>query len=249
MLKNQEKNRLQKLEEWHIHLDGDWHADEVKRVWSIFENLSKRINLEFIHKIFNDQITTLHHSGRPGKAGRTRAGDIFLDEQWTDWTLAHELGHRWNNAWNRLPEQILRLTTSAGRWEWLKRILRRFEKWLERLLKRFNFKGHIDWKSLWYAPGNAPPPCGIDRNFNASEDLAESFASLLLPGEAKERASKAAHQNKKFKNKWDWGSKFNHFVETPRGRTTLQTIKDLVTQDQHFNQPYSPTSEDQPRRV
>ena len=248
-MQDQKTDLIKKLKDWGIHLEGDWTLIEVERILRTFQKLAAHTNLEFVQRMFNNQPTLLHHSGWSGKVGRTRGEEIFLDDGWTDWTFAHELGHRWNNAWNRLPEQILRLTTNAGSWESLKRILRRFEKWLEGTLKRFNFKGRIDWPRLWYTPGNAPPPCGVDRNFNASEDLAESFASILFPLEARDRAKKAAIRKVKFTGKWDWWTEFEDFLKTPRGKTTLQTIKDLIPKEKYFDETSNPTSKDQPGRV
>lgn len=248
-MQHQKSELIQKLKDWNIQLEGDWTHAEIERVLRIFENLAAYVNIDFLTKMFNNQPTFLHHSGRPGKAGRTKGGEIYLDDDWTDWTFAHELGHRWNNAWNRLPEQILRLATNAGRFEWIKGTLRRFEKWLECTLKRFNLKGRFDWHKLWYTPGNAPPPCGVDRNFNASEDLAESFASMVFPLEAKDRASKAADRMIKISGKWDWGNQFEDFLETPRGKTVLQMLKTLLPKEQYLNEPNQPANEDQPGRV
>ena len=248
-MQQQKNDLIQKLKHWNVQCEGDWTYAELERISKVFHILSEQADVEFTQGLFKNQPTTLIHSGLPGKAGRTQGGKIYLDDDWTNWTFAHELGHRWNNAWDRLPENILRLTTNAGRWEWLKRALRRFEKWLERMLKHFKFQGRLDWQSLWYAPGDAPPPCGIDRNFNASEDLAESFASIIYPSEAKARANAAAARMLKFSGKWDWGNNFDHFLETPRGKTTLQTIRTLLPDDKRLDNSNHTTGEDQPGRV
>ena len=39
-----------------------------------------------------------------------------------------------------------------------------------------------------YDPGMWPPPAGIDMNFNALEDFAESVTAFVYPGEAKGKA-------------------------------------------------------------
>ena len=226
-MKNQKTDILNLLESWKIQLEGEWSYDEIQRVHKVFESLAEQSDASSIPQLFNRQITTLKHSGRPGRVGRTKGSEISLDANWTDWTFAHELGHRWNNAWDRLPEQRLRQAVGAGKLEWIKRTLRGFERRLERALKKFDINKKIDWPTLWYKPGDAPPPCGADRNFNASEDLAESFAATIFPDEAKTRASDVATRAIIFAKSWDWSKTFNHFLETPRGQITLQTIKEL----------------------
>jgi hypothetical protein len=209
-----------------VILEGEWTADEAQRILAVFERieaLSGRSSLDQ----FNGQTTTFHHSDRPGRVGRTRGGDIYLDADWTDWTMAHELGHRWNNAWGRAPERDLRQTLRAGRWEWLKRGLRRFEKWLEWLSGKLGKKAHIDWQALWYHPGDAPPPCGVDRNFNAAEDLAECFASTVFPEDARIRAAKAAGRLARRAREWDWGSQYDDFSQTHRGAFMQEKMRNL----------------------
>ncbi len=207
-----------------VVLDGIWTPEEASRILKIFIKLEVLSGRPTTSQ-FNEQITTLHHSGLPGRAGRTLGGDIFLDQDWTNWTLAHELGHRWNNAWGRTPEQELRSALHAGRLEWLKRAMRRFEKWLERLLGKLGKKTRIDWQALWYHPGDAPPPCGVDRNFNAGEDLAECFAASLFPDDARARAAKAAGRLARSARDWDWGSQYDNFEQTQRGSLMKNTLK------------------------
>jgi hypothetical protein len=221
-----EKSRLQaELSARRVSLEGDWTAAEARRILAVFERL-EALSGGGGTALFNDQDTILQHSGRPGRVGRTRGGTVILDADWTDWTLAHELGHRWNNAWGRAPERDLRTRLRAGRWEWLKRPLRRFEKSLERLLKKLGIKARLDWPALWYHPGDAPPPCGADRNFNASEDLAECFASTVFPEDSKTRASKAAKKPVKPAQDWDWSRQFAGFGQTPRGQFLRQQFKE-----------------------
>ena len=74
---------------WKIHLDGDWSRHEKYRILNIFQRLSQHTDGRTIPELFNSQTTTLRHSGRPGRVGRTRASEIFLDEDWTDWNLAN----------------------------------------------------------------------------------------------------------------------------------------------------------------
>lgn len=198
-------------------LEGEWTAAESQRILSVLQRIEALSGRDFA-SVFNNQETTFRHSTRTGRAGRTIGGTVELDAEWTDWTLAHELGHRWNNAWQRRPERDLRTSLQAGRLEWLKLPLRRFEKWLERAMKKLGAKTKLDWQALWYHTGNAAPPCGSDRNFNASEDLAECFASSVFPEVAKERAAKAAARVAKSRHDWDWGKAHPEFGATPRGQ-------------------------------
>ena len=215
----------ERLRAWGVLLEGDWTPEEVTRILAVFQRLSDLAEDRDVIELFNHQPTVFHHSGRPGRVGRTRGHDIFLDNDWTDWTLAHELGHRWNNAWNRQPEQRLRRAVQAGKFEWLKHSLRLLTKWLESRLRDLGIKSRLDWQALWYKPGKSPPPCGLDRNFNASEDLAESFAGIIFPAQIKERAKRAAARLNKSRTDWDWGQKVASFTETARGETVLKTLR------------------------
>lgn len=210
---------------WHVHLQGDWSRHERYRILNIFQRLREQSGGIPIPQLFNHQGTVLHHSGRPGRVGRTRGADIFLDEDWTDWTLAHELGHRWNNAWGRQPEMHLQKMMRAGKLEWLKKGMRQLAKWFEKFLRRLGVKARLDWRTLWYHPGNAPPPCGVDRNFNASEDLAECFAATIFQEDAKKRAMRASERLKEINKSWNWPTQYPNFSVTPRG----QTFRTLIT--------------------
>jgi hypothetical protein len=231
-----QKSPIQQLEAWKIQLEGQWTEDEIQRIHAIFQKLVLLTGDEGIEKLFNNEATIFHHSGRPGKVGRTLGPHIYLDNDWTDWTMAHELGHRWNNAWKREPERLLRKYLKAGRLEWLKNVLRRLEKWLSSIIQSLGGKQRFDWKALWYNPGGAPPPCGVDRNFNSSEDLAESFAASIFPDDAKLRANKAAKRLADITDDWDWGKNFEIFHATPRGKVTLQMIQNRLSPQQHSDQ-------------
>ncbi|MBG0770734.1 MAG: hypothetical protein H0S82_03450 [Anaerolineaceae bacterium] len=213
-----------------VVLTGDWTEAETKRISAVLKRI-ERLSSRDVASVFNGQETTFRHSTRAGRAGRTIGGTVELDAEWTDWTLAHELGHRWNNAWQRRPERDLRTSLQAGRLEWLKRPLRRFEKWLEQSLKKLGAKTKLDWQALWYHPGSAAPPCGSDRNFNASEDLAECFAASVFPEVAKERAAKAAKRVAKSRHDWDWGKAHPEFGATLRGQFLRSELRAMVMID------------------
>jgi hypothetical protein len=215
------------LSRWGVILEGAWTAAEVRRIRDVFQRLAELTGGEDLLDRFNGQTTRLFHSGRPGRAGYTRGGDVHLDDSWTDWTLAHELGHRWNNAWGRKPQQALRQAMHAGRAERLKAPLRHLLKKLEKFFsKHGDFKGRLDWRALWYDPGKAPPPCGVDRNFNASEDLAECFAAALFPADARSRAHRASQKPAKRAVEWDWGQNESvDFEATPRGNVMISLLR------------------------
>lgn len=247
--KSKPQEYQRKLAEWNIHLAGCWTEGEVKRVFQIFQSLSTLVGGSNLPMLFNYQTTTIHHSQRSGRVGRTSNDDIFLDEDWTYWTFAHELGHRWNNAWSRQPEEILRDAFGAGKWEWLKLSLRRLEKLFRKILERLGFKCRLDWQALWYHPGQAPPPCGVDRNFNASEDLAETFAAAIFPKDAIQRARNASNRNKKLKRSsisWDWGETYHEFHSSPRGKLILSLLRELTSEENALQQANHSPSEDQP---
>ncbi len=233
----QSQSAAAQLTHWQVQLEGEWSAQEAERVLHVFHELSEITGGQSIGALFNGQATTLHHSGRPGRVGWTRGSQIYLDGAWTDWTLAHELGHRWNNAWDRQPERTLRKSLRAGRWEWLKRGWRQFEKWLERTLKQLNINSRLDWRILWYHPGDAPPPCGVDRNFNASEDLAESFAAAIFQDDAQSRARKASERSGKVGRTWNWPLAFAQFSETQRGQVLIHLLKTLPAKEKNPDQP------------
>ncbi|MFW5713405.1 MAG: hypothetical protein ACOCYU_01910 [Brevefilum sp.] len=233
------------LPHWQVSLEGEWSRHEKYRILNVFQRISQQSGRKPIPEIFNHKSTAIHHSGRAGRVGRTRGGDIFLDDSWTDWTFAHELGHRWNNAWNRMPEKRLRRIIGAGKVEWLKKGLRQFEKWLELALKSLGFKSRLDWRALWYSPGKAPPPCGVDRNFNASEDLAESFAAIIFQKDALNRARRAAERIGSLDESWNWPSMYPDFIATPRGQSLKTLLNHLSPKENNPQQAKRPSAKDQ----
>lgn len=130
--------------------------------------------------------------------GLTSRGLIRLNpEGMTEWTVVHELAHAWDAArgW-KLSELMAKATGSFFPSRWL------------------HIQNPAD-PAYWYHVGSPPAPCGIDKNFNAKEDFAESVTAYLFPEEAHRKAEKrkASYEEKGF----------THFHETPRGKF----IKDL----------------------
>lgn len=134
--------------------------------------------------------------------GLTSRGLIRLNPKGlTEWTVVHELAHAWDasTGWT-LSERMRRSTRSRFPCLWLH--------------KRFP-----DDPRFWYRAGNPPPPCGIDKHFNAKEDFAESVAAYLFPEKARQ---KARQRNAAYES---FG--FVHFHDTPRG----EFIKKLFQQE------------------
>ncbi len=125
--------------------------------------------------------------------GLTSKGLVRLNPKYiTEWTVVHELAHAWDAANNWLISDLLRRDTHSGfRFHWLH--LRYRER-----------------KQFWYHIGSPPAPCGVDKNFNAKEDFAESVTAYLFPDEARRRASKRGFS-------YEFNG-FIHFHDTPRGK-------------------------------
>ncbi len=120
----------------------------------------------------------------------------------TTWTLCHELAHAWDaaNGW-QLSKAMRRATGSGFPWQL-------FHRW------------RPAWKFFWYHVGSPPPPCGVDKNFNAIEDFAEAVTAYLYPEEAAKRASERGMPYEK------WG--YTHFHDTPRGKFVKEVIRKQV---------------------
>ena len=110
----------------------------------------------------------------------------------TTWTITHELAHGWD--------------ASTG-WQFSKRMAKTTRSGL--LFPRLHL-WRPPWKLFWYHVGSPPPPCGVDRHFNAIEDFAESVTAYLYPEEAARRAADRGYPYEQ------WG--YIHFGETPRGK-------------------------------
>lgn len=125
--------------------------------------------------------------------GLTSRGLIRLNPNgMTEWTVIHELAHAWDASlgW-QLSERMRKATRSRFTIPWLHR--------------RFPANARF-----WYHVGSPPAPCGIDKNFNAKEDFAESVTAYLFPDEARHKASKR-NASYEFNG-------FIHFHDTPRGK-------------------------------
>jgi hypothetical protein len=121
------------------------------------------------------------------------------------WTVVHELGHAWDgvNQWKLSSTMQRRMKAGYRKWWYL--------------------LPHLFWpsnKEYWYYPGDSPPPCGIDQNFNAKEDFAEAVAALVFPDEAKQRAAERG---------WPYndparGYAYAEYADTPRAKFIRELI-------------------------
>ena len=125
--------------------------------------------------------------------GLTSKGLVRLNPKYlTEWTIIHELAHAWDAGNNWLISDILRRETHSGfRSRWLHSI-------------------YPNRKQFLYHVGSPPAPCGIDKNFTAKEDFAESLTAYLFPDEARCRASRRGYS-------YEFNG-FIHFHDTPRGQ-------------------------------
>lgn len=121
------------------------------------------------------------------------------------WTVVHELAHAWDAANDWKHSAAMQKAMGAGYHDLWCRIMHIFKPQDPR---------------NWYLPGNSPPPCGIDQNFNAREDFAEAVAALVFPAVAKQRA---------INRSWPYtdparGYAYSEFVNTPRGQSIQQLL-------------------------
>lgn len=117
----------------------------------------------------------------------------------TPWTVTHELAHSLDSAHGWRLSKLMQKHTGSGF-----------------LNKPLHF-ARPGWKLFWYRVGSPPPPCGVDKNFNALEDFAETVTAYIFPEEAHRRAAARGYPYEK------WG--YGHFHTTPRGKF----FSDLLT--------------------
>jgi hypothetical protein len=144
-------------------------------------------------------------SMRYGGIGKAHSVTLNL-AGFTTWTVVHELAHAWDgvNGWRH--SHAMEKSVGAGHRDFIARILHIFQP---------------DNPVYWYLPGNSPPPCGIDRNFNSKEDFAEAVTAHVFPDEARQKAIDRG---------WPYadperGYAFACFGDTPRGKFIGQLLE------------------------
>jgi len=168
-------------------LKGEWGEREL----SLLDQVVARYRQAGMPDPFPYPVTiTLENAGRnclvKGKTICLTASGL------TTWTLCHEMAHGWDAANDWKLSKAMRKATGSG------------------FLWRAVHFLRPGWKFFWYHVGSPPPPCGVDKNFNAIEDFAESVTATLYPEEAAKRAAERGLPYEK------WG--YTHFHETPRGK-------------------------------
>jgi hypothetical protein len=134
------------------------------------------------------------HYGGIGKAHSVKLNQAGFDA----WTVVHEHAHAWDGVDGWDHSRAMQKTVGAGYRDFIARFLHIFRP---------------DNPEYWYLPGNSPPPCGIDRNFNAKEDFAEAVTAFVFPNMAKQRA---VDRGWPYDNP-TYGYAYERFVDTPRG--------------------------------
>ena len=179
---------------------GSWTIDDLGKVLQAVQNLAGAMGgAEYFRKAFQG-VQIDRKAMRAGGLGADH--HIWLNSKRFDkWTVVHELGLAWDavNGWQLSRD--MQKAMGAG------------FPYLHKLFP--------DDPAFWYAPGNGPPPCGIDANFNRKEDFAEAVAAYVYPKEAWNRA----HPDNPRVNWQAWpyndpvrGYDYVSFHATPRGQ-------------------------------
>jgi hypothetical protein len=208
-IKREELLQQKIKDNFNFVFEGDWTLDEIEQIWWILFRISNLMGgyINFQLKYGCQTWVFKHHLGiHAGVA--SSSGYAELKTGFTNWTLAHELGHLLSFANDRAFEKGLQQAVGAGKGEWWKAPLRDILP---------------EWKVFWYDPGSSPPVNGVDKNFDESEDFAESFAAVVLP----EEAAKKGKKHNSIDDPYNWVMMNNgsfDFSTTPRGLYVLSVI-------------------------
>ncbi len=176
---------------YHVQLDGNWSDPALAILYSacdsFFQTLLPRVeNIQWMEG-WVIRAADIQPLGLTSKGlVRFKAASI------TPWTVVHEFGHAWDFGYNlRLSNQMRIFTQSWGP--------------IPVLHELFPNK-----ELFWYRPGQMPPPCGKDRNFNRLEDFAEAVTAYVFPEDAKQRAASRGMGYHLYG--------YDNYFATPRGR-------------------------------
>lgn len=114
----------------------------------------------------------------------------------SEWTVVHELAHAWDGANGWELSNDMKSSLDAG---------------FNYPILHFLLPNNSDY---WYDPGDGPPPCGVDKLFNAREDFAESVTAYIYPDKA---IDSAKERNWPYTNPI-FGYSYSTFFDTPRGQ-------------------------------
>jgi hypothetical protein len=158
-------------------LIGRWTLGELKTIYQTGVDISNAVGgVDNMIKLFGN-VDFEKKDMAYGGLGSVHHVDLNSDpSKWTQWTIAHELGHEFDalSGW-RNSEELENFT--GGHTNWCQGILVNLG---------------VSNCTSYYEPGcnNAGyyygdiPPKGADENFNRGEDFAESFAALIYPERA-----------------------------------------------------------------
>jgi hypothetical protein len=164
--------------------------DTINHFYQVTGDLYLHSNIPAIYSIYLD---------KAGGNNFQKKSQIHLNPRnLTQWTVTHELAHSLDSAHGWGLSRMMKKHTRSG---FLCKALH--------LLRP-------TWKLFWYGVGSPPPPCGVDKNFNALEDFAETVTAYIFPDEAYQRATARGYPYEK------WG--YTHFYDTPRGRFLADLI-------------------------
>lgn len=178
-----------------IPLSGDWHERDLLLLSEVLERYQQAgITLPFASPAApgTPAPLSIHLENKGKNCLRDGKTICFNSSGLTAWTVTHEFAHGWDaaNGW-RFSKQMAKATRSGF-------LFPRLHLW------------RPPWKVFWYRVGSPPPPCGVDKHFNAIEDFAESVTAFLYPEEAARRATQRGYPYEK------WG--YAHYHDTPRGK-------------------------------
>jgi RHS repeat-associated protein len=200
-------NILQQLEAFDVAIKIDWGTKQNKwnnGLWTLNEL-----------RMVLDAVTDLAISMGGSDNFKSYLGGVLITQKvmkhgglgtahkvtlnasnFSKWTVVHELAHAWDgvNSWNLSDN--MQHDLGAG-----------FRHPIRHFLNDNDPR-------YWYDPGNGPPPCGIDGNFNAKEDFAESVTAYTYLAEALAKASSGNYPY----NDSGRGYSYSGFQNTPRGQ-------------------------------
>jgi RHS repeat-associated protein len=182
---------------------GNWTIEELRTVLQAVKDLAQAMGgaKAFRHELGGVRIMRAAMK----KGGRGMPHLVLLDvDGFKRWTVLHELGHAWD---------------AAHGWQLSKQMQREMGAGFSRPLLRWL---HYNDPAYWYDPGKGPPPCGVDENFNAKEDFAESVAAWVDPAQGWISAHSASLHGPRWQ-KWPYkdptrGYAYTGFREIPRGQ-------------------------------
>lgn len=181
--------------------DGLWTLSELQTVLDSVRDLAKALGGI---SAFQSELGGVMISQKDMKyGGLGEAHKVTLSAGgFSMWTVVHELAHAWDGANGWKLSSDMSSSLGAG---------------FDHPILHFLFPND---PAYWYDPGQGPPPCGVDANFNSKEDFAEAVTAYTYPSGASAKATA---------NGWPYqdaarGYSYSSYIDTPRG----QYIKALI---------------------